>query len=128
MPCAAGLATLEVIAAENLLANATEQGGYLIEGLRELQARFPELIRDVRGIGLMIGVEFPDGQRAELVQQAAFQRGLLVLEAGENAIRMSPPLVVSRDECTTALRLFGEAVNEVATGIELTETVGAGRS
>ncbi|MEV6522511.1 aminotransferase class III-fold pyridoxal phosphate-dependent enzyme [Longispora sp. NPDC051575] len=127
VPCAAGLATLRVIADENLMANATDQGEYLRAGLRDLAAEFPDLLRDVRGLGLMIGVEFPDGRLAGLVQHAAFQRGLLVLEAGENAIRMSPPLTVTRAECATALRLFGEAVAEVATGIALlSERVGAG--
>ena len=116
VPCAAGLATLEVIEKEHLMANATEQGDHLLAGLRTLQERFPNMVRDVRGVGLMIGVEFPDGRLAELVQNAAFRRGLLVLECGQNAIRMSPPLTVSRTECETALRIFGEAIDEVGAG------------
>ncbi|HEY2793128.1 MAG TPA: aminotransferase class III-fold pyridoxal phosphate-dependent enzyme [Micromonosporaceae bacterium] len=116
VPCAAGLATLEVIAKENLMANATTQGDHLLAGLRSLQERFPRMIREVRGVGLMIGVEFPDGELAEAVQNAAYKRGLLVLECGENAIRMSPPLVVTREECDIALRLFGEAIDEIESG------------
>ncbi|GGK40064.1 acetylornithine aminotransferase [Pilimelia terevasa] len=114
VPCAAGLATLQVIAEEELLANATVRGAALTAGLRELAGRYPRMVRDVRGLGLMIGVEFPDGRLANAVQDAAFHRGLLVLEAGENAIRMSPPLVVSAAEVATALRLFGAAVADVA--------------
>jgi 4-aminobutyrate aminotransferase len=49
------------------------------------------------------------------VQLAAFRRGLLVLEAGESAVRLSPPLVVTRAQCETALSLFGEAIDEVVT-------------
>jgi 4-aminobutyrate aminotransferase len=63
----------------------------------------------------MIGVEFPDAALAEAVQLAAFRRGLLVLEAGESAVRLSPPLVVTRAQCETALSLFGAAIDEVVT-------------
>jgi 4-aminobutyrate aminotransferase len=62
----------------------------------------------------MLGVEFPSGELAEAVQLAAFRRGLLVLEAGESAVRLSPPLVVTAEQCRTALRLLDEAVEEVA--------------
>ncbi|HYY80562.1 MAG TPA: aminotransferase class III-fold pyridoxal phosphate-dependent enzyme [Actinomycetes bacterium] len=114
VPCAAALATLAVLREERLLANATEQGAHLRAGLERLRARVPWLVEDVRGPGLMIGVEFPSGELAEAVQQACFERGLLVLEAGESAVRLSPPLVVTRQQCDTALRLFDEAVDQVA--------------
>jgi 4-aminobutyrate aminotransferase len=114
VPCAAGLATLEVLRTEQLLANATAQGELLLEGLARLRRRFAWLVEDVRGVGLMLGVEFPSGQLAEEVQLACFRRGLLVLEAGESAVRLSPPLVVTADQCRVALRLFTEAVEEVA--------------
>src|SRR6202012_5413095 len=80
VPCAAGLATLDVIAAEGLLDNATMVGEDLLAGLRELQAQHPKAVTDVRGVGLMIGVEFRTAELAETVQQHAFERGLLVLE------------------------------------------------
>jgi len=118
VPCAAGLATLEVLRAERLLENAGEQGAYLMDGLRKLQARTPWLLEDVRGLGLMIGLEFPSAHVAEEVQNAAFRRGLLVLEAGESAVRLSPPLVIDRDQCETALRLLAEALEEVETSFE----------
>jgi 4-aminobutyrate aminotransferase len=114
VPCAAGLATLAVLEEEGLLANATAQGELLREGLDRLHRRFGWLVEDVRGVGLMLGVEFPSGKLAEEVQLACFRRGLLVLEAGESAVRLSPPLVVTADQCRTALRLFTEAVEEVA--------------
>jgi 4-aminobutyrate aminotransferase len=114
VPCAAGLATLEVLRSEQLLANATAQGELLRGGLELLRRRFGWLVEDVRGVGLMLGVEFPSGRLAEEVQLACFRRGLLVLEAGESAVRLSPPLVVTAEECRTALRLFTESVEEVA--------------
>jgi 4-aminobutyrate aminotransferase len=114
VPCAAGLATLEVLESEKLLANAAAMGELLVEGLERLRRRFAWLVEDVRGTGLMLGVEFPSGALAEEVQLACFRRGLLVLEAGGSAVRLSPPLVVTADQCHTALRLFTEAVEEVA--------------
>jgi 4-aminobutyrate aminotransferase len=118
VPCAAGLATLEVLRDERLLENATEQGAYLMDGLRKFQAHTPWLLEDVRGLGLMIGLEFPSARIAEEVQNAAFRRGLLVLEAGESAVRLSPPLVIDRDRCETALRLLAETLEEVETSFE----------
>jgi 4-aminobutyrate aminotransferase len=118
VPCAAGLATLEVLHAERLLDNAREQGEFLMDGLRQLRDRYPWLIEDVRGIGLMIGLELPSGRLAEELQLAAFRRGLLVLEAGESAVRLSPPLVIDREQCQTALRLLAESLDEIATAFE----------
>src|SRR5439155_19702578 len=82
--------------------------------LRLLAEGLGGLIREVRGKGLMIGIDFATPELAEEVQWACFQRGLLVLEAGVSTVRLSPPLVVSEAEMATALRLFEEAVAEVA--------------
>jgi len=112
--CAAGLATLETIRADNLLDNANKIGEVLLGGLADLRGRFPSVVTDVRGVGLMIGVEFDTPEQAAAVQQQAFERGLLVLECGESTIRMSPPLVVTLDQAHTALKLFGESVAAVA--------------
>ena len=76
--------------------------------------RFPGLVKDVRGKGLMIGIQFDSGETADAVQMQAFDRGLLVLEAGDDCVRMSPPLVVSQAEADTAIRLFTESVAHVA--------------
>jgi len=114
IPCAAGIATLEVLTSENLLANAADQGDFLISGLRELRQKYPGLITGVRGTGLMIGVEFRTAEEAEEVQRQAFERGLLVLECGERSIRISPPLVVSMAQASTGLQLLGEAMHAVA--------------
>jgi len=115
VPCAAGLATLEVIESEGLLANATAVGAVLLDGLRALRREHPKAVTDVRGVGLMIGVEFRSSELAERVQLQAFERGLLVLECGESSIRMSPPLVFTREQAATALRIFGEAVAAAGT-------------
>jgi 4-aminobutyrate aminotransferase and related aminotransferases len=84
------------------------------------------LVQDVRGKGLMIGVEFDTGEHAEEVQWACFERGLLVLECGKSSVRMSPALTVTRSEMDTALRIFVEAVETVAgDGAEIIAEVAA---
>jgi 4-aminobutyrate aminotransferase len=65
-------------------------------------------------MGLMIGIEFADHDMAAAVEDACFRRGLLVLGAGDSAIRMSPPLVLREDQAEAGLRIFGEALAEVA--------------
>jgi 4-aminobutyrate aminotransferase len=97
-----------------LIANAAIRGREILDGLRPLQDRFPGLVRDVRGKGLMIGVQLDSGETADAVQLQAFERGLLVLEAGDDCVRMSPPLVVSQSEAATAVRLFTDAIEHVA--------------
>lgn len=111
--CAAALATLRLIEG-GLKDNAHEMGDALITGLRRMAERHP-VIRDVRGLGLMIGIQLPDHDHMAAVEQAAFHKGLLVLGCGDDVIRMSPPLVIRRDQVDTALEVFEEAVAEVST-------------
>jgi 4-aminobutyrate aminotransferase len=111
--CAAALATIDLLEG-GLVANARARGEQALAGLAPLRDRFPSLIRDVRGRGLMLGVEFDTPDHAEEVQWAAFQRGLLVLECGKSSVRMAPALVVSEREMATGLRIFAEAVAAIA--------------
>jgi 4-aminobutyrate aminotransferase len=113
LACAAALQTIRLLES-GLMENATARGNELLAGLRDIQARFPEVITDVRGIGLMIGVEFDTHEHAAAVEWACFQRGLATLECGHSVIRMAPPLVLTAEEVATGLRLFGEAVAEIA--------------
>jgi 4-aminobutyrate aminotransferase len=117
--CAAALATIKLLK-DRLMANAADVGAHLIGGLRMLMDTHA-LIGDVRGRGLMVGVELVrDRQTKEratterdALVAAAFTRGLLVLGAGKNSIRFSPPLVLTRDEADTAIAIFDEALSEV---------------
>jgi 4-aminobutyrate aminotransferase len=111
--CAAALATIELLEG-GLVENAAARGEQAMAGLRELQGRFPEMVIDVRGLGLMIGVEFADPKLAEDVQWACFQRGLLVLECGKQTVRLCPPLIASASDIDTGVRIFGDAVAEVS--------------
>jgi 4-aminobutyrate aminotransferase len=118
--CAAANATIKLLK-DGLVANAATVGAHLAEGLRDLQARHP-LIGEVRGKGLMIGIELVRDrttkeraveERNALVQ-AMFRRGVLVLGAGKNAIRLAPPLVLTIDQATEVLRIFDEGLSEIS--------------
>ena len=111
--CAAALATIELLEG-GLIDNAAARGDQAFDGLRELWQRMPGVVTDVRGKGLMIGVEFAVPELAEAVQWACFERGLLVLECGVQTVRLCPPLVASASDVDTAVRIFGEAVAAVA--------------
>jgi 4-aminobutyrate aminotransferase len=111
--CAAALATIELLE-HGLVDNAAARGAQALVALRSLRDRYPGLVTDVRGLGLMIGVEFDTGQHAEEVQWAAFERGLLVLECGRTSVRLSPPLTVTEAEMTTGLQILEAAVTAVA--------------
>jgi 4-aminobutyrate aminotransferase len=110
---AAFMATVDLLE-EGLIANAAERGEQGLRALRPLLELYPDLVHDVRGKGLMIGIQFDSGETAEAVQLQAFERGLLVLEAGDDCIRLSPPLVVTAEEMATAVRILGEALDHVA--------------
>ena len=111
LSCAAAIATLDVIRNEDLLENAAKVGELMMNGLRDVQSRV-DTIREVRGLGLMIGIELPDRETAAAVERGAFDRGLLMLRCGDASIRMSPPLVFREDQARVALELFEEVVAE----------------
>jgi 4-aminobutyrate aminotransferase len=110
--CAAALATIDLIEG-GLAANAAEIGAFLLGGLQGLAAR-QSLIAEVRGLGLMIGIDFAIAEIADAVEMACFRRGVLTLRAGDTAIRVSPPLVISQEQAASGLRIFEEACAEVA--------------
>jgi 4-aminobutyrate aminotransferase len=112
--CAAALATLDLV--ENGLAdNATSVGDAILAGLRALSEQQP-MISGVRGRGLMIGFDVSDHDTAEAVEQACFQRGLLVLTCGQKSLRIAPPLVVTHAQADTALAIIADACRAVAAG------------
>ena len=119
--CAAANATLDVIEDEGLVANARERGAQFLAGLRALAPTYPS-IGDVRGLGLMLALEFvkpgegdgriPNPDVTKRVQAAALERRLIVLTAGTyvNVVRIIPPLVTTADEVDQALRILDESL------------------
>jgi 4-aminobutyrate aminotransferase len=114
--CAAALATITLLR-DRLMANAEEVGAHLMQGIQALEEKHA-VIGDVRGKGLMIGIELVKDrqtkeraikERDRLVDEC-FKRGLLVLGAGRNALRLSPPLVLTKAEADTAVRIIDESL------------------
>ena len=118
--CAAALVTIELLEKE-LMNNAARMGAYLKDRMREWPAKFPN-VGDVRGLGLMVGVELVRDQRTkerapelrDRVVDLAFERGLLILGAGDNTLRLCPPLVISRDQCSFAVDTLEECLTVAA--------------
>jgi 4-aminobutyrate aminotransferase len=120
--CAAANATLDVIAEEGLVANARERGAQLLAGLRRVAAG-RRSVGDVRGLGLMLALEFvdgadpasrtPDADLTRRVQAEALDRNLIVLTAGtwNNVVRIIPPLVTTADEVEQALAILAESLD-----------------
>ena len=114
--CAASLETIDLIE-KHYLQNARYVGEYTLDALSEIMVRHPS-IGDVRGIGLMIGVEFvqdretkdPAIKLRDEVVNLAFERGLLTLGCGQSVIRISPPLSTTKNEVDEALLIFEEAI------------------
>ncbi len=117
--CAASLATIKLLR-ERLVQNAADVGAHMMEGLRAMTGKHP-LMGDVRGRGLMIGVELVRNRETkeraveerEAVLEEAFKRGLLMLGAGANALRLSPALVLTKSQADTALTILDEALTAV---------------
>jgi len=119
---ASALATLDLVEG-GLMANAKKVGEYIFSKIGDWPSRF-QIVGDVRGKGLMIGVEFVRDQKTkergpelrDKVVQAAFRRGLLTLGSGENSIRMSPPLMIDEEQADCAIGIMEEAIREVEKG------------
>jgi 4-aminobutyrate aminotransferase len=118
--CAAAVATLDLV--ENgLMQNAAAMGERMMAGLRRLAERH-RAIGDVRGRGLLIGVELvndrqtkePAPPRVKALVESAFRRGLLLLGCGPSAVRVAPPLLVDEEDVDTALRILDECLGEGA--------------
>jgi len=117
--CAAAHATMDLLEG-GLMANAAKQGKFLMTELKKMQKRHPS-IGDVRGLGLMIGMEFvldkktkaPAPKVAHDVEMEAFRKGLMLLTCGPNGIRLVPPLVIERQQCQVALEILDDVIGQV---------------
>jgi 4-aminobutyrate aminotransferase len=117
--CAAASATIKLLK-EQLIANAATVGEHLMNGIRELQHRH-DIIGDIRGKGLMIGIELVRNRQTKeraveernALVQAMFRRGVLILGAGKNAVRLAPPLVLTKSQADSVVAVMDEALTEV---------------
>lgn len=114
--CAAALATLELLE-DGLVENAARMGAYLMGRMGDWPCRFPN-VGEVRGLGLMIGIDLVTRQETrepfpalrDRILAMAFERGLLLLGAGDSTIRLSPPLTITRDQCDFAVAIMEECL------------------
>jgi len=112
----AALKTIELLQG-GLVENSRSVGAYLEAGLNNLKEKY-EVIGDVRGLGMMLGVEFvtdketlkPDAELRDRIEMACFNRGLIILGCGNNTIRWSPPLILAKQHVDVALEIFDEAI------------------
>lgn len=131
MPVEVGLSVLEVVQGEKLAARARDMGPYVMKGLKELQSRH-EAIGDVRGVGLFIGVEFVRDREKKTpapiflkrLLHRALELGLNLIPAsaeGISAVRLAPPLFVTKDQIDTALQILDQALTDCAQELNASE-------
>jgi 4-aminobutyrate aminotransferase len=115
---AAALKTIEILQ-DGVIENAAQVGAYMLDQLKALQSRYNSIV-EVRGLGLMIGVEFaknpetlePWGELRDHIVYECFEQGLVLQGAGESSIRFSPPLIIDREQADYAVRVFEAAVKK----------------
>lgn len=112
LACAAGLATLEVIEEEGLVERSEKMGALFKEGLTQIGAEHSDVVAEVRGQGLMIGLEFREDEIGELCVAQMLTRGMVAAYTLNNlrVLRFEPPLIISEREVETAVSTFGEAL------------------
>lgn len=124
LSCAAATAVINVIKKERLLENAVKQGTYIMKRLKELEEE-SDIVGDVRGKGLMIGIELvedkitkkPAVRKAGEIMLRSWKRGVAVITCGASTIRVAPPLTISRELVDSALDIIEDAVRDVQKGV-----------
>ncbi|MEG1058238.1 MAG: putrescine aminotransferase [Carnobacterium sp.] len=116
LACSAALATIRYMIKYDIPQQAFEKGEYLIQKLKEYAKKYPQLIQEVRGIGLMIGIEFNTTDIGYAVSKGLFSRGVMTAGTLVNAktVRMEPPAIVTFEQIDTVLKRFGETLEEIS--------------
>ena len=104
---------LEIMAAEDLVGNASRVGGHLLNSLTSLTGEMPEALSNARGRGLMCAVDLPDGASRDAVRNAMYERGVIILGCGTRSLRFRPPLDITSAEVDEALELLSTSVRRV---------------
>ncbi|MGC8777571.1 MAG: aminotransferase class III-fold pyridoxal phosphate-dependent enzyme, partial [Candidatus Caldatribacteriaceae bacterium] len=120
LACAVGLETLKILQEENIPLQAQEKGAYFMGKLREFQSAFPELIKEIRGMGLLIGMEFFDADVASLLAMEMAERMVLVAYTLNNprVVRFEPPLTISFEEMDQVVGAMEESLRGVKKIVE----------
>ena len=114
LACIAGLTTIDVIQAENLVDQSAQMGAVLLAGLRQVAARHVDIVKEARGKGLMIGFEFREDEVGELVVASLLKRGICVAYTLNNprVLRFEPPLIIAQSQIDRCVQALDEAVAE----------------
>jgi 4-aminobutyrate aminotransferase len=120
LSCVAASAVIDIVKEEKLLENATKQGSYILKRLAELKEQ-SEIVGDVRGKGLMIGMEIvedkeskkPAPQKVTEIMMRSWKRGINVITCGASTIRIAPPIIITRDLVDSALDIIEDVTKEV---------------
>jgi len=112
LACAAGNAVLDVILAPGFLAEVQARSALLRRELAKIAAEFPQIVGEIRGQGLLIGLKL--GVPNSVLQSACLEQGLMTVAAGDNVLRMAPPLIITEEDCHAAIRLLRQAVQAIA--------------
>ena len=121
LACAAALAALDVLEQEHLADRAGERGRQLLEGLGQAAANYPDMVTEVRGRGLLVGMEFPDSDLGGLTISALGQRQVLAAFAlnEPRVLRFEPPAVISTEQVDQVSQAVGEALAQTAAVLEM---------
>jgi predicted acetylornithine/succinylornithine family transaminase len=114
LACAVALKIFDVIECDNLAGNARDTGDFLLRELQKVQQRFPKVVKIVRGLGLMIGIEFQPQFKAVEIVKELHKRNLLTVPAGNSVARLLPALNLSRGEAEEGLRIIEKLVVDLA--------------
>jgi len=114
LACAVALRVFDVIERENLACNARDTGDFLLRELQKMQERFPKVLKVVRGLGLMIGIEFQPRFKAVEIVKELHRRNLLTVPAGISVIRLLPALNLARSDAEEGLRIIEKLVVDLA--------------
>jgi len=110
LACAAGLAVMDVIINDRLVQNSEEMGGYFFERLDTLAQKY-DFIKEIRGKGLMIGIELSEGIAKE-IRNRCFEKGYLIGNVGNNILRILPPLIISTQDIDAMIKVFDVILSE----------------
>ena len=114
LACAVALQIFDVVEGENLVKNARDTGDFLLRELQTVQQRFPKVVKAVRGLGLMIGIEFQPQFKAVEIVKELHNRNLLTVPAGNSVVRLLPALNLSRVEAEEGLQMIEKLVVDLA--------------
>lgn len=111
--CVAALKMIEIFERDNIVEQVKDKGSYLISKLNLLKEKYPHIIKDIRGLGLSIGVDLCDKSATKKICYQCIKNNLLLISLGENTLRIQPPLVITKNQIDKALEILESSINDL---------------